>query len=149
MTQQRASLAQQHIRINKPSPLRVVIPALQVIQSGVEVEYISSVSERIMHAQRACHAAGFCQRCSPCIVLVFYHCPFPVSRPPPSPTRNIKKGVSLSTNTFIGIRRRPTLPGRFQPSTISAERLNFCVRYGNRWIPLAITTGNCISINRV
>ena len=42
----------------------------------------------------------------------------------------------------IGIRRRPTLPGRFQPSTISAERLNFCVRYGNRWNPLAIVTGN-------
>ena len=42
-----------------------------------------------------------------------------------------------------GIRRRPTLPGRFQPSTIGAERLNFCVRYGNRWDPLVITTGNC------
>ena len=41
-----------------------------------------------------------------------------------------------------GIRRRLTLPGRCQPSTISAERLNFCVRDGNRWIPLAITTGN-------
>ena len=40
-----------------------------------------------------------------------------------------------------GIRRRPTLPGRFQPSTIGAERLNFCVRYGNRWFPLAIVTG--------
>ena len=49
--------------------------------------------------------------------------------------------------TFNGIRRRPTLPGRFQPSTISAERLNFCVRYGNRWDPLAITTGNCISFS--
>ena len=45
---------------------------------------------------------------------------------------------------IYGIRRRPTLPGRCQPSTISAERLNFCVRYGNRWDPLAITTGNCI-----
>ena len=41
-----------------------------------------------------------------------------------------------------GSRRRPTLPGRCQPSTISAKRLNFCVRYGNRWIPLAIITGN-------
>ena len=39
------------------------------------------------------------------------------------------------------IRRRPTLPGRCQPSTIGAERLNFCVRYGNRWDPLAIVTG--------
>ena len=44
----------------------------------------------------------------------------------------------------IGIRRRPSLPGRVQPSTIGAEGLNFCVRYGNRWDPFAIATGNCI-----
>ena len=43
-----------------------------------------------------------------------------------------------------GIRQRPTLPGRLQPSTIGAERLNFCVRYGNRWIPFAIVTGMLI-----
>ena len=43
-----------------------------------------------------------------------------------------------------GIRRRPTLPGRFQPSTISVLRLNFCVRDGNRWIPQAIVTGNSL-----
>ena len=46
--------------------------------------------------------------------------------------------------SFHGIRQRPTLPGRLQPSTIGAERLNFCVRYGNRWIPFAIVTGNRI-----
>ena len=45
---------------------------------------------------------------------------------------------------LFGIRRRPTLPGRVQPSTIGAEGLNFCVRYGNRWNPFAIATGNCI-----
>ena len=44
-------------------------------------------------------------------------------------------------NVSHGIRRRPTLPGRFQPSTISVLRLNFCVRDGNRWIPQAIVTG--------
>ena len=44
--------------------------------------------------------------------------------------------------TLNEIRRRPTLPGRFQPSTISVLRLNFCVRDGNRWIPQAIVTGN-------
>ena len=43
--------------------------------------------------------------------------------------------------TLDEIRRRPTLPGRFQPSTISVLRLNFCVRDGNRWIPQAIVTG--------
>ena len=42
----------------------------------------------------------------------------------------------------LGSRQRLTLPGRFQPSTISAWRLNFCVRYGNRWYPPAIVTGN-------
>ena len=45
---------------------------------------------------------------------------------------------------FHGIRQRPTLPSRLQPSTIGAERLNFCVRHGNRWIPFAIVTGNLI-----
>ena len=44
-------------------------------------------------------------------------------------------GISL-----CGMRRRSTLPGRYQPSTLDVLRLNFCVRYGNRWIPQAITT---------
>ena len=52
------------------------------------------------------------------------------------------KKSSCFGNCFFGIRRRPTLPGRVQPSTIGAEGLNFCVRDGNRWIPFAITTGN-------
>ena len=47
--------------------------------------------------------------------------------------------VSISC---CGIRRRPILPGRCQPSTFSAVRLNFCVRYGYRWFPYAIVTGN-------
>ena len=47
-----------------------------------------------------------------------------------------------------GIRRRPTLPGRCQPSTIGAERLNFCVRDGNRWVPLAIATGSSSVVRR-
>ena len=42
-----------------------------------------------------------------------------------------------------GIRRRPTFPGRVQPSTFGTEGLNFCVRNGNRWDPFVITTGNC------
>ena len=33
------------------------------------------------------------------------------------------------------------LPGRFQPSTFSVYGLNYCVRYGNRWNPIAIATG--------
>ena len=36
------------------------------------------------------------------------------------------------------IPQRPTLPGRYHPSTISAEGLNFCVRDGNRCDTFAI-----------
>ena len=57
------------------------------------------------------------------------------------PVSGHEKG-DIHTNVPFGIRRRPTLPGRFQPSTISVLRLNFCVRDGNRWIPQAIVTGN-------
>jgi hypothetical protein len=38
-------------------------------------------------------------------------------------------------------RRRPTLPGPCEPSTIGAEGLNFSVRNGKRCFPLAVTTG--------
>ena len=37
-------------------------------------------------------------------------------------------------------RQRPTFPGGLPPSIISAKELNFCVRYGNRCILLAIVT---------
>ena len=52
-----------------------------------------------------------------------------------------KKHTTFVVCFLFGIRQCPTLPGRLQPSTIGAERLNFCVRYGNRWDPFAITTG--------
>src|ERR1700722_12095521 len=38
--------------------------------------------------------------------------------------------------------RRPTLPHTRACSTIGAERLNFRVRDGNGWIPLATVTQN-------
>ena len=43
-------------------------------------------------------------------------------------------------------RRRPILPGRCRPSTFGAMRLNFCVRYGNRWYPHAVVTGKIYSL---
>ena len=58
-----------------------------------------------------------------------------------------KKKASSLRNSLNGFRRRPNLPGRVQPSTFGAKRLNFCVRNGNRWNPLAITTGNCLLFN--
>ncbi len=55
---------------------------------------------------------------------------------------SVKKEIALiKAISKIGNRQRPTLPGRFQPSTIGAERLNCCVRNENRCIPLAIVTG--------
>ena len=36
--------------------------------------------------------------------------------------------------------RLPTFPGRFQPSIIGDEELNYCVRDGNRCILFAIVT---------
>ena len=52
-----------------------------------------------------------------------------------------EKNRSSRIGSVHGIRQRPTLPGRLQPSTIGAEGLNFCVRYGYRWFPFAIATG--------
>ena len=57
--------------------------------------------------------------------------PLPNNRGPP------RGAASKSTN-----RRRPTLPGPCEPSTIGAEGLNCSVRNGKRCFPLAIATGN-------
>ena len=46
-------------------------------------------------------------------------------------------------------RQRPTFPGSFPPSIISAKELNYCVRDGNRWILLAIVTGFLTRLFRV
>ena len=52
-------------------------------------------------------------------------------------------------SSFIyGIRQRPILPGRLQPSTFGTEGLNFCVRDGNRWNPFVMTTGNRIGFSQ-
>ena len=59
----------------------------------------------------------------------------------------IAQTISLC-NPF-GIRRRPTLPGGYPPSTIGAWRLNCCVRDGNRWDPPAIATGKWVSSYQV
>ena len=67
-------------------------------------------------------------------------CPICYVCPSSTNTRTRKEPIQL--DGLYWIRRRPTLPGRFQPSTISVLRLNFCVRDGNRWIPQAIVTGN-------
>ena len=44
-------------------------------------------------------------------------------------------------------RQRPIFPDRLQSSIFGDEKLNFCVRYGNRWILLSMVTNTGI-INR-
>ena len=46
--------------------------------------------------------------------------------------------ISIFGVTF---RQLSTFPGSLPPSIIDVKGLNFCVRHGNRWIPLAIVTG--------
>ena len=48
-----------------------------------------------------------------------------------------EKEQSIWTVLFFGIRQLPIFPGRRQPSIVGVQGLNFCVRDGNRWNPLA------------
>ena len=48
-----------------------------------------------------------------------------------------EKEQSKRTVLFFGIRQLPIFPGRRQPSIVGVQGLNFCVRDGNRWNPLA------------
>ena len=69
----------------------------------------------------------------------------PYARWPPSMrwTRFPRTRTSRSEAArSIKNRRRPTLPGPCEPSTIGAEGLNFSVRNGKRCFPLAKATGN-------
>ena len=51
-----------------------------------------------------------------------------------------KKAPGMIPGLFVLIGRRPTLPRTCARSTIGAERLNFRVRDGNGWDPLARIT---------
>src|SRR4051812_24502369 len=59
---------------------------------------------------------------------------------PRSPARHNDSEPPQGDGPLNLIRRRPTLPGPFGPSTIGAEGLNFSVRNGKRCFPLAIAT---------
>ena len=52
-----------------------------------------------------------------------------------------KASCSITRTGCSSNRQRPILPDRFQSSTFGVQGLNYCVRHGNRWIPLAIVTG--------
>ena len=53
--------------------------------------------------------------------------------------------LQIKQSSFLNccnvFRHSPIFPGRRQPSIFGVCKLNFCVRYGNRWILTAICTG--------
>ena len=64
-------------------------------------------------------------------------------------TQQIKSNSLTKVNELLGkvnSRQRSTLPAGLPTSTIDAERLNCCVRDGNRWVPLAIVTEKLYSL---
>ena len=58
------------IRIDKPPPTRVIIPALQIIQPRLCVIDIPAVAQRVLFAEGCCHRTGGAQRVAPCVVGV-------------------------------------------------------------------------------
>ena len=67
-----------------------------------------------------------------------------------APGPRIGKAPPLETKGLYlheRVRRCPTLPGVCTPSTIGADRLNFRVRNGNGWIPVAIATEQHLYLN--
>ena len=58
------------IRIDKPTPRRVIIPALQIVQPRFRVVDIPAVAQGVLFAEGARHRAGGAQRVAPCVVGV-------------------------------------------------------------------------------
>ena len=54
--------------------------------------------------------------------------------------RHLKEFNHLSLPKVVLCRHRLIFPGRFQPSIVSTDELNFCVRDGNRWTLIAKNT---------
>lgn len=65
--------AQQYIRIEKPIPLWVVIPASQVIQPRLFIVYIPTIPEGLDRTQRTGKRASLADRLAPSIVSIRYH----------------------------------------------------------------------------
>ena len=58
------------IRIDKPTPRRVIVPALQIVQPRFRVVDVSAVAQRVLCAEGCCQRAGGGQRVAPCVVGV-------------------------------------------------------------------------------
>ena len=64
------SRGQIRIRIDKPAPLRVIVPALQIVQPRFRVVDVSAVAQGVLFAEGGCQRAGCAQRVAPCVVGV-------------------------------------------------------------------------------
>ena len=61
------------IRIDKPTPPRIIIPALQIIQPRFRVVDVSAVAQGVLFAEGGCQRAGCGQRVAPCVVGVAHN----------------------------------------------------------------------------
>ena len=64
------SRRQIRIRINKPTPPWVIVPALQIVQPRFRVVDVSAVAQRVLCAEGGGQRAGGGQRIAPCVVGV-------------------------------------------------------------------------------
>ena len=64
------SRGQIRIRIDKPAPPRVIIPALQIVQPRFRVVDVSAVAQRVLFAEGGGQRAGGGQQIAPCVVGV-------------------------------------------------------------------------------
>ena len=65
-----ATIIDQAIRIDKPTPRRVIVSALQIIQPRLRVVDVSAVAQGVLFAEGARHRTGGAQRVAPCVVGV-------------------------------------------------------------------------------
>ena len=64
------AIIDQAVRIDKPAPPRVIIPALQIIQPSLRIVDIPAVAQGVLFAEGARQRAGGGQRIAPCVVGV-------------------------------------------------------------------------------
>ena len=63
-------IANQNIRIHKPSPPRIIVPTPEIVQPRLLIEHIPAIAERLHLAQRLRQLTGTPQRRTPRIVAV-------------------------------------------------------------------------------
>ena len=66
------SRRQIRIRIDKPTPRRIIIPALQIIQPRFRVVDVPAVAQGVLFAEGCGQRAGGGQRIAPCVVGVVH-----------------------------------------------------------------------------